>query len=262
MCCPLDQVHGRANIQDIEFDPTTNSVKLRGTLDRSPLTVSDHVFRFFQRLELTEKIAEIADESFHLVGSLLKEVTSVKVFQTLRGLHDAAHDIEHTLHAVCFLGDLSRLCTGRFFHDHHKKFIGYDYSAARVCHAVSHLFAFIQVLGEHKLLKVKRFEHILAYSKLFTALGFAIWTAALIWRRHKGEKNENFGADLAIHLGGFCFEAIPVAKLVSGMDEYVPYINKLSALAGIVHAWFVVDRLMPPDNEKFKIKLDRSKFPF
>ena len=250
MCCPLDQVHGRLVVQAVG-EGEGNELHLRAVYDRTP---PDRIFRFFQWLELGEKYAEMFDESFHFCGSILKITATPAVYLTFHKLHDAAHEIEHFLHAVCFLGDVSRVMTGRFFHNGEGKELDYLRCAALVCHAVSHFLASVQFLVDNNLIKVNRYQHILKWMPLFSAAGYAMWTAALIWNRHQGEENKRFAADLGVNLGGFFFVAIPLANDVSELAPYASVIKKLSALAGIIHAWCVVDRLMPQDREEIETK--------
>lgn len=256
MCCPLNHVNGKLVIQAIAFEETEEPKEkichLQGIYDHTPLTLADRVFRFFQRLELIEKIAEIADESFHLFGKILQRFTSVLVYQTLRNLHHASHDIEHVLHSFCFLGDLSRLITGKFFEYHDKERLQPDYlrSTAAVCHAMSHMLSTATFLSEHKLAQFGRFEKMFKYAAAFNALGYAIWTASLIWRRHQGIVKDQFASDLCIHFGGCLFEALPLTQSISTFTPHASGINKMAAIAGIIHAWSVVQRLMPQDREE------------
>ena len=97
MCCPVDQLSSPT------FDPRERSINF------TPKNFSSRVARCFQRMELFEKIFEIADESFHLFGSILKNYCSQNIYQFANGIHNAAHTIEHFLHSFCFLGDLSRI---------------------------------------------------------------------------------------------------------------------------------------------------------
>lgn len=255
MCCPLDQIRGNLVIQNVTLqDSCTGQEKIlqvKGFVDHTPPALADRIFRYFQRLELVEKIAEIADESFHLFGSALQRVSSVAAYQAFRNLHNGAHDIEHLLHAVCFLGDISRLLTGRFleYRDAERTKLDFLRSIARVSHAAAHFLASLQFLVDHSLIGANRFQRILPYMPLFSAAGYGIWTATLIWRRHQGEVNERFASDLGIQLGGFLFAAVPLAKHASSLEPYTFVINKISAFAGIVHAWCVVDRLIPQDRE-------------
>jgi hypothetical protein len=254
MCCPLDNVKGNLSITNvvIEKEGQKKTYVVHGIYDRTPPTLADRVFRFFQRLELIEKIAEIADESFHLFGTLLQRYTGVLVYQTLRNLHHAAHDVEHVLHTFCFLGDVARLMTGKFFEYHDKELKQFDYtrSAARVCHAISHFLATAAFLSELKLYQLSCLDKAFKYTTASSALGYAIWTISLIWRRHQGKTDEQFSSDLGIHLAGCLFTAIPLTKTLAVLAPYAYIINRLTAIAGMIHAWCVVQRLMPKDREK------------
>jgi hypothetical protein len=259
MCCPLDNLDGRLTITPASFEQKKerSEIKLEAIYDRTPTTLADRIFRLFQRVELLEKIAEIADESFHLFGTLLQKYTTVTVYQTLRNLHHAAHDIEHLLHTFCFLGDLSRLMTGKFFQyqDIERKQLNYLRSAARVCHAVSHFLASAAFFSELKLCQVGRLEKAFKYASVFSTLGYALWTISLILQRYKGENKELFASDLGIHLAGCLFEAIPLTKTMSSLAAHAPLINKVAAIAGVIHAWCVVQRLMPNDQEAVTVNL-------
>lgn len=257
MCCPLDQVNGRLFIQALDFEEERDNEKIchiRGIYDRTPATLADRVFRFFQHIELIEKIAEIGDELFHLLGTVFQRYTSVLVYQTLRNLHHAAHDVEHVLHTFCFLGDLTRLMTNQFFEYHDEERTQFDYvrSAARVCHITGHFLATASFLSELQLYQFKVLEKYFKYAPAFTALGYAIWTLSLIWRRHQEEADDHFSSDLGIHLAGCLFEAIPLTKSISTLAPYAHVINKVTAIAGIIHAWCVVQRLMPQDQEELE----------
>jgi hypothetical protein len=238
------------------MDKTKNMLHIKGAYDHTPPTFADRMFRRFQRLEMAEKVAEIADESFHLLGSTLQRFAPDSIYQTARMVHHAAHDVEHLLHAVCFFGDLSRVLTGKFleYRDGHRHEIDRFRTLARVCHTASHFFATLQFLSDQKLVKINKTAPLTYYSSLFGTLGFAIWTATLVWRRYRGEAEERFASDLGIHLGGFFFEAIPLAKQSFLITSWVPVLNKISAMAGIIHAWHVVDRLFPPDLEEISVK--------
>jgi hypothetical protein len=252
MCCPLDQRIGKFSVNEasIKDEGGVNICHVIGIYDRTPSTLADRISIFFQRLELLEKIAEIADESFHAFGFVLHR-SSVVIYHTLRNLHHGAHDIEHVLHSFCFIGDLSRLLVGRFFEYRDKERTQLDYcrSVSRVCHAVAHFFATIEFLHEHQLFSLERLEKACKYASIFSALGYALWTISIIWQRCQGVENENFAADIGIHLGGFSFEAIPLTKGIGFFAPYAFQLNKAAAIAGIIHAWFVVQRLMPKDSE-------------
>lgn len=264
MCCPLDQVPA-------SFIPTEVAIgggkgkkicTVKGYIDRSPKTYGDRFVRFFQSLEWIEKIAEIADESFHLLGSVFRQYASVPVYNTLQTLHHNAHEIEHLLHAACFFGDLTRLMTGKFFEytDEKRTQIHYLRSIARVCHAVSHLFATGAFLLEQRWINFGKVEKFGALRSIFSILGYGIMTTSMIWDRWKrgGEglnKAEvglkgSFASDLAIHGSGLLFETIPVIKNFGVLTSFSAALGKLGALAGIVHAWLVSQRLGQKDREE------------
>lgn len=263
MCCDLGQISARLVVDSVKVGKEGSDKKkfsITATVDRAPATWGDWALRNFQRLELLEKIAEIADESFHLFGSLLKEFSSAVIFQTFRNLHHAAHDIEHFLHSICFLGDISRIATGNFFEyvenkETHKKEISYLLTAARVAHTVSHFFATLKFLADHHLIRAERFGRVFTFMPYLSAAGYGIWTISLIARRVMdqatvGERNQ-FVSDLGIHLGGFFFQAVPLINNFSLIsNEYHSIINKIASFAGIITAWCVAYRLLPQDKER------------
>ncbi len=252
MCCPVDHIGGKLIIQEVIVEKDKEGKRIcyvHGVYNRKPANLADRAFRFFQRLELIEKIAEIADEVFHLFGSLLQRTTSVLVYQSLCNLHHAAHDIEHHLHSFCFLGDLVCFITGRFFKDGAGTPLDGLRSCSRVSHAVGHFFSTAILLSEHQLYSFGRLEKVFKYASAFNALGYGMWTISLIWHRYQGKANAQFHSDLGIHLAGGLFEAIPFTKTVSSLAPYASLINKATAIAGMIHAWCTVQRLMPKDKE-------------
>jgi hypothetical protein len=258
MCCQLDHVHGKLLLQTVHFeeDNTENEKKLHvsGFYDRTPKTLGDRFSRYFHNIELVEKIAEIVDESFHLFSSLLQHFTDSIVYQTVRDLHHAAHHIEHILHPFCFFGDIVRLLTGKFFenrNEEHRR-LNLLRNVARVCHAVAHFFANVEFLHKLKLCRVGQLDQAFKYAPLLSAAGYALWTISLIWERYLGIKDENFASDMSLHFGGFLFKAIPFTEHFDLFTPYTNLMHRASSLAGIVHAWFVAQRLMTPDREHFE----------
>lgn len=255
MCCPFDKI-------PVNFTPTGLAIEggkgekvcyVKGVIDRSPKTLGDRFVRFFQSLEWIEKIAEIADESFHLLGTFFQQYAPQQVYHSLQNLHHNAHDIEHLLHAACFFGDLSRLLTGKFleYSDAERKQIHYLRSTARVCHAVSHFFATTAFLTEQRLISLGKLENFAALRSLFSILGYGIMAISLIWDRCKREvKGDAFGSDLVIHVSGLLFESVPYLKKLKPLASLSSVIGKAGALAGIVHAWLVAQRLGSKDREE------------
>lgn len=259
MCCPLDQLNGKLIVQAVAFEKSEDDqddiMHLKGIYDRSPDSFAERISRYFQRVELLEKIAEIADETFHLFNTIFQRYTNLMVYQTLRNLHHGAHDIEHVLHSFCFLGDIARLFSGTFFKDQEGNQLDYLRSLSRICHAVAHCFATAEFLTKLKLLPSSQFEKIFKYATLLSTLGYALWTTSLIWERHQGKINKQFAEDMCIHFGGCIFEAVHV---IEGMDVLSPSLDyavgKVGSLAGIIHAWCVVSRLMPQDQEEIEVE--------
>lgn len=253
MCCPSYSVQAKFTIDSIKLRESQDIYHVSGEIDRSPKTFGDRVVRFWGNVEWFEHVFEIADESFHLFGSLLQKYSSAMVYQKLNGLHHAAHHLEHFLHAFCLLGDVSRLVTGKFFEYHDAAHTQLDYvrSAARVCHAVSHFFTTSIFLSELNYIKIGDVEKVSRYASIFSTLGYGIWAASLLWRRYyQKDVNHELVIDLSIHLGGFLFEAIPLTKTMVSFSSPFVSLDKLRALAGIIHAWTFVQRLTPKDREE------------
>jgi hypothetical protein len=264
MCCPLYQVSGELRVQAVAFkknDKDEDVVHLKGIYDNTPKTLGDRISRYFQRLELLEKMAEIADECFHLFNSVLRRYTNPIVYQTLCNLHHGSHDIEHLLHSFCFLGDVTRLITDKFFEyrDHKRTQLNYLRTLSRICHATAHLFATAEYLHELKLCSLDKFERFFKYTALISTLGYALWTISLIWQRYQEEINEQFASDVCIHLGGCVFEGIHLVDTIDAFSSYSTILNKVGAVAGIVHAWCVVQRLMPKDTEELTAQFVKPK---
>lgn len=259
MCCSLEQSHGKLIIQSAALEKNRKdqekTLHLKAIYDRTPQTLADRISRFFLRIELLEKIAEIADEFFHLFGSVFQRYTNLMVYQTLRHLHHASHDIEHVLHSFCLAGDITALLSRKFckYHDPECQQIDYLRTLSRICHTTAHLFNSLQFLHELKLCSLEKFEKSFKYIPLFSAMGYLLWSISLVWQRHKGIANEQFSSEMGIHLGGGLFETIPLANRLSSLAPYSAILNKAAALAGIIHAWCVVQHLLPKDQEVISV---------
>ena len=259
MCCSsLDSVIGRFFPEKITLEKSEEGdvIHVKGMYDRAPSSGYGRFSRYLQRLELCEKIAEIVDESFHLMQPLLQQYTNAMVYQTLRNLHHGAHTFEHVLHPFCVLGDGLRLLSGTFFTDQEGKRLNQLCMLSRICHAVAHCFATADFLHKLQLCSLERYEKIFKYAAFLSTLGHALWAISLIWQRYQGEENEWFTEEMGIHLGGCLFEAVHV---VEGMGSLSPafdsIVGKIGSLAGVIHAWCVVQLLMPKDRESIEFEL-------
>lgn len=247
MCYDLSTDLGNLEIRSIKQE-SNNTYHLNGIYNRTPKTLAARIERFFRRLELLEKIAEIVGESLELFRTAL---------QKMPDLHHAAHEIEHVLHPFCFLGDLSHLISGRFL-VYDKKKLDYLRSVARVSHAFSHFLATSVFLCEPQLFRLGLLEKAIKYASIFSALGYGMWTISLVWQRYQQKVDKHFASNLGIHLGGCLFQTIPHLKIISVFASYSHLIDKAASLAGIIHAWCFVERLMPSDREEIKGHFDSS----
>ncbi len=252
MCCPLEQTQGVFIPQAIALEEREERkiYHVKGIVERTPRSLTERVLRVFQYLELIEKVAEVVDESFHLVGSLIQRYAPVLIYQEARQLHHAAHDIEHCLHATCFIGDVFRLLTGRYFEsdEKEKKIFTYLRNAGRVCHTFAHFLATADFLADLQLYPFGRLEKYVKYAPVLSATGYLCWTVALAWKR----KQDHLMSDLGIHLGGCLFESITLVKTMECLASHVYIINKVAAFVGIVQASCVAERLMTPDREEIR----------
>ncbi|MBA3722874.1 MAG: hypothetical protein H0W88_10810 [Parachlamydiaceae bacterium] len=280
MCCPLDKTPIRfeassySNIAEKHTGCTGNhshdheeKIVIEGTLIYAPQNLSDRITRMFQRMELLEKIAEIVDETFHLLSKVLKAYTSIPVFEFLQNLHEGAHHIEHTLHSFCFIGDIARIFTGKFVEYQNKEAtedqrkVDYIRTAARVLHTASHFFSSAEFLIDLKICKLSAVEPLIKYKGLLSASGYALWTGSVLWRYFKPlnflQDRKNIVSDLMIHVGGGLFEGLSVAKKWKPLANVSTYIAKTAATAGIIHAYSVVNRLTP-EQEELKITINKD----
>lgn len=264
MCCPFNSIQANLYVYSAKIEKDENkqeTLQIDLIYDKSPKTWADRISQFFQRIELCEKIAEIADECYHLFNSTFQTYTNAKIYQTLGNLHFAAHNLEHVLHSFCLLGDLSYFLSGNFweYQDPKKTQIDYLYTVARVCHSVSHFFSFSRFLLE---LDICRFVHLktsIKWSGIFSSLGYFIALVSLIWKRHQNivnkefkSDNKGFKSDMAIHLGGFFFESYHFANKLEIPLASNKHLSKFASVSGIVHAWFVTQKLMPKDKEEIE----------
>lgn len=262
MCCSLDLAVGKFILKEISLEDDASKVHVKGIYDHAPKTLTERFTRYFQRIEALEKIAEIVDESFHLFQPIFQRHTNPMVYQTLHDLHHSAHCIEHILHSFCFLGDLVKISSGKFFKDQEGNSLSYLRCASRICHVTAHCFATVEFLNHLKLTSLNQFEKNFKYKHLMSTVGFALWTVSLFWQRYQGEVNDQFDDDMNIHLGGCLFEASHFLDEMEILSPTLGFIvGKVGALAGVIHAWSVVQRLKQKDSEEIEFDIPKVKFP-
>lgn len=252
MCiCVSHQLPGKLALYAKHFEEKDGKyfVKVQGNIDRTPKTTGENIFRWFQRMELVEKIGEIADESFHLFGAFLQAYAPILIYRTAHNIHHAAHEIEHLLHSFCFFGDVTVLLSGNYFIDENGDQLHSLLLLARITHTFSHFLAFLSFMEEHQLAPLGRLEKILKIRSLFSVIGYALTLIYIISKRNEEKIKKHLYSELGIHLGGFLFYAIPLTTSSSALKS-------LTALAGIIHAWASANRLMMQDQEKVKGELE------
>lgn len=250
MCCPLDPINGKLIVHSAHITQTNHhqhsTLQIKAIYDPKPSTLAGRIAYFFQRVEFFEKIAELADEFYHLLQPVFHRFTNIAVYKMLSDLHSSAHQVEHFLHAFCFFGDLTRLFRGQFleYKDSEHKKIDLLGSLSRVCHTVAHFFATARLLNDLKLCPLNKFEKVFHWSAYISASGYLFATMSILWKRHQKVINHQFKSDMVIHFGGFCFEAFKIP------DH--SFLQKMASVAGIVHACGIIHRL----NGSIKIKGD------
>jgi hypothetical protein len=214
-----------------------DGVRVIGVKITGKITVSNSASKIqtiFQGIELLEKGAELADETFHLMNRVFKAYCSTPIFKLLSETHHAAHQLEHVFHSFCFLGDVYRFDKW-VFNSKARHDTAYLYAASRVCHAVAHLLASLSFLSDLEIISgtySSKTQH------LVNMAGYGLGTIHLLKNKIEKKPNENFKSDLGIQLGGFVYESL------TALNSY-PTLNRLTALAGIIHAFSVVHRLLP-----------------
>lgn len=252
MCCISDGHHHGVFRLSSATPLRNNNVKITGYLDRRPKNFSERCAQFFQRVELAEKIGEVADEVFHLFRTLLKAYASKEIYEFFLNIHHGAHHLESCLHAVCFFGDANRLISWLLIDKRGNQEAKDPYlkTAARVIHTISHFFAMIDFLNELKIFQPACLVPLVKYKQILSAVGYGLWAISVIYERCVLKKtNHHFKSDLAIHVGGAIFE---ILKSREGKSQ-ASFLTTLTSLAGIIHAGNVALRLMPPNKERIEI---------
>ncbi len=280
MCCGLDSLNSIPNnfiLQNASWNEDLS--KGKGFIEAKGMcTPKPSAALYFQRIELCEKIAEIADEFFHLLGDIPERYLNAKSLEAFGDLHYSTHTIEHFLHSFCFLGDLNRLVTEPFFLDPKTKSpMGYLQSAAKICHLVSHFLSTCRFLNELNIIELQQFSCLTNYARGISAAGYALRTIALLWERSQKECNDGHHHhynqdnhscqtsqsvnrdDFRIYATGFLFDAMYLVSNLESVPNSLGWLcSKISSIAGIIHAWSIVDRMLETPIS-FSVSLDLNK---
>lgn len=252
MCC-IEHRHTTFHLNEVKPTENEDEVRIKGKIVHVK-TWNEYFVLTLQRIELLEKIAEVVDETFHLLRNIFKAYTSFEIFQFLQDLHESAHQIEHTLHAFCVLNNFNQIYKNKYVvYLNHR--IDYLATASKVFHTVSNFFATIELFNELKLISVGSFTSVLKIRNLLSSIGFFTKMIALIWN----QKEEYFISDVIINGAGALWEGLNSIKKLKILSEYNPYITKIAAFAGIIHAFTTTWRLMPEYEQTIEFKVNLSK---
>jgi hypothetical protein len=255
MCCPLDAkntIFEGLTITETICDSNQHvEYVVEGIVNHSPQYIQEKAIRAFQNLELVEKAAEFSEQFFHLIQIPLKTYASRPIYEALHKLHHNAHEIEHFLHAACFLGDILCMLTCNYlqYQDADKTQLDYIRTGARVAHTTAHFFATAAYLSEYNICHFGYLERFLKFGSVLTVVGYALGTSAILWDRYrKNQQNDQFYSDLGIHLGGFVFEGLSIvkaSKCLSSSTKFLAFLEVSTAIVGMIHSWYVIERLNP-----------------
>lgn len=192
------------------------------------------------RLDLTEKVAEVLDESFHLFHGVVKSYASVEIFELFRDIHTGAHQFEHLLHCTCLINDIIDLTAYFTIGYHH---VGIAEVAAKINQFIAHLLAPIVLLSDLKILKIGAgLFYVEGAIPIFSAIGHSISSISHIWKKQ-------FDLRLAIQLSGVTAQSIAIVKhFTKPAASVYAALSSIQALAGLFHAVFIIYRLLPDDD--------------
>lgn len=209
-------------------------------IDYTPRDAGDWVIGIARQVEILEKCLEVIDELCHLFSPGLRRVVSSKVYRHLDQLHEVAHECEHLLHGLCGLSDLGRLLKRRFF-ERNK----YVVNAARVMHAVAHIFGFTALLVAAGLFSP-------AFPLLDIAVGCALSGDILLLAHHVVRVVSGGWKHLRQHrlemsrLVGLCVRnGVEVARIFFVIPAR-SFVTMIGSLATIVQALIGLYRLIFP----------------
>lgn len=203
-----------------------------------------------------EKLAELCDEIYHLFASWVIPYSNAPIKKMLFEIHHGLHHIEHVLHAVCFIEDIRRVvyCIKNAdfveYVDDKRTQINYLRLAARICHGTAHFFGTLNFLSELNIVYVGEFQRVFKCASLIAALAHALLATSVLcyhkkWSiKHRDQSIHQHPSlsQMGIHVSGFFFEVLPWVETLEIFVPYAGVIKKITALAGIIHAWFIINQ--------------------
>jgi len=235
-CVGIYNFKPRIKITSVE-DAGNGHYDLNAVVHYQPQTWIEKWGHTFQSVIKAEKVAQVANELYHLFEGLLRTHAATGFFRYVNGIHEGAHNLQELLHSITFLSDVCAILSGRFVAYHKNRKIDYLLTTSRVLHFVSHCLAPIFLFMDYTPLRKIRSGLIIAGSA-----GAIISTLQ--------HRNKNSASDLTINSCSIIFESF----------SYIPQAGAVQSLAGIIQGVTILRRLSPSD-EKFKILFDPTTRP-
>lgn len=228
MCCPKNT-----------FAPVYNANEQR--IEIGPKNVLEYGLQAAQRMELAEKVAELADELFHLFREPLRAIVSSDTYAYFDTIHEGAHAFEHLLHSFCFLNDFVHIANGSFSKGNAAALI------AKICHLASHILAPLQLLNDLNIIDLgSGVSPLQVIASSLSCVGYGISTINLLWQRFMEEHHHTTWVEITVQASGCCYHLFVVIQTVAPPAAVI--LAPLQAIAGVVHAAVAIYRLLPSDH--------------
>jgi hypothetical protein len=178
----------------------------------------------WQALVLCEKLAEIGDETFHLLGHNLKAVCSSQLYTFISDLHNSCHNIEHTLHSFCFFADVSLIYRGKFFAKKNSNLTDWGKTAGKICHLAAHFLATMELFSKLQILHVPIIAYLYVWTPHIAVIGSLFITIPLFFEPRLNQK--------ALIMSG--------SELIFNLSP----IGNIKSIAGIINGCSVVNEIL------------------
>lgn len=214
-------------------------------------TYLDSLAGVLNKIKITEKINELVCSSIHLFKPILNNNFNKNTLHVISKIYSGAHELEHLLHACCFLNDLTDIARGKFlvYSDSHQKQLDLLQTSGRIIHAASHLFSSVHYLHHDlQIIPSSIITKISHYHLIISATGFAFTTLGIFLLKMK--HSPKYESDLLkSNISGFVFDLLQAMPKFNGSKT-------LTDIAGLFHSATVLRRLCPKPEYK---DLDRDK---
>lgn len=242
MCqCVNDKIHPEYTISigTVSQNLSNSDYTIPFIIKRQYATLSDWCLASIgEPLLVAEKILEVGDEAFHLLGSTLQALVRPELYQFFYELHESAHLFESVLHSSAVIWDIARL--KEIFHEE------FLLRICRIAQLIGHGLAGTAFLANRKIIEIKDpfYSNVVTHGcDLFNGFSFGLRTIHLIWHRSHAA---NFYTDLAIYGGGAARSIFSLAHSYTNRSELV----YLQSVATLIHAVAVLYKRAPTRFER------------